>query len=118
LIDTRVHPKPELVIHTTVYKLLWEYTDPLINELYKLGKTPSPYIYLQLNNSYSDRVLPSVVHSGTKDSLKFIQWAGLKELPFWKNKANFIHNSTEGILFHPLIHKDEELQVFISDANR
>ncbi|XP_065921005.1 lysosome membrane protein 2-like isoform X2 [Dysidea avara] len=121
VIDTSVHPKPELVIHTTVYKLLWEYTDPLINELYKLRKTLSPYIYLQLNNSYSDRELPSIVHSGTKDSLKtaqFIQWAGLKELPFWRNKANFIHNSTEGLLFHPFIHQDEELQVFISDANR
>jgi len=86
-----------------------------------MGKVPSLYISLQLNNSYSDRVLPSIVHSGTRDSLKqgqFIQWAGLKELPFWRNEANFIYNSTEGILFHPLIKKHEELQVFISDTNR
>ena len=104
-----------------MYELLWEYTDPLVNELYKRKLLSSPYINLQLNNSYADRVFPSIIHSGTENSLKtaqFIQYAGMKELPFWKNEANFINSSTEGLLYHPLIHKSEKLQVFISDSNR
>ena len=81
----------------------------------------SPYINLQLNDSYADHNNLSMIHSGTENSVKtarFIQYAGLKELPFWKNEANFINTSTEGLLFHPLMRKSEKLQVFISDSNR
>jgi len=81
----------------------------------------SPYINLQLNDSYADRNSSSMIHSGTENSVKtarFIQYAGLKEMPFWKNEAKFINTSTEGLLFHPLIRKSEKLQVFISDCNR
>jgi len=104
-----------------VHELLWEYTDSLLNELYKRNQLTSPYVYLQLNDSYADRVYPSIIHSGSDNSeetAQFIQYAGMKELPFWKNKANFINSSTEGLLFHPFVRKDEVLQVFISDANR
>ena len=104
-----------------MHELIWEYTDPLLVVLNQAGLIPSPYIHLQLNDSYSDRELPSIVHSGTKDSLKrarFIQWANLTELPFWMNEASFINKSTEGLLFHAILDQNEMLEVFISDTNR
>ncbi|XP_065920236.1 lysosome membrane protein 2-like [Dysidea avara] len=121
IINSNVRPLPELVIQTTVHELIWEYTDPLLVVLNQAGLIPSPYIHLQLNDSYSDRELPSIVHSGTKDSLKrarFIQWANLTELPFWMNEASFINKSTEGLLFHAILDQNEMLEVFISDTNR
>ncbi|XP_065920344.1 lysosome membrane protein 2-like isoform X2 [Dysidea avara] len=121
IIDLNLDPPPELLIETTVYELIWGYNDTLLDLLYQLTLTPSPYISLQLNNSYSDRELPSIVHSGTKDSLKraqFIQWANLTELPFWLNEAKFINKSTEGIVFHPIVDQSDMLEAFISDTNR
>ena len=121
LIELFVRPKPELLIKTTVYELLWNYTDPLLKQLNRFGQVNASNISLQLNDSYSDRHLPSMVHSGTVDSKKtaqFIEWATLKQLPYWKNQANFINKSTSGILFHSLIEKDEKLEAFISDVNR
>ena len=120
LIET-VRPKPELWITTTVHELVWDYTDPLLHRLKQVGKIDTSHISLQLNNSYSDRELPSIVHSGTVDSKKtaqFIQWASLKQLPFWKNEANFINTSTSGIIWHSIIERDEKLEAFISDVNR
>jgi len=114
-------PAPELLIETTVYELIWKYNDSLLDILYRLQFTPAPFISLQLNNSYSDRELPSIVYSGTKDSQRraqFIQWANLTELPFWLNEANFINKSTEGLFFHPIIHQSDKLEAFISDVNR
>jgi len=121
LIELEVRPKPELLIRTTVHELLWNYTDPLLKVLHNIGQVDISYISLQLNNSYSDLHLPSMVHSGAMDSKKtaqFIEWATLKQMPYWKNKANFINTSTSGILWHSLIEKDEKLEAFISDVNR
>jgi len=121
VIDLNLDPAPELLIETTVHDLLWGYNDTLLDILHQLQFTPDRSISLQLNNSYSDRELPSIVHSGTKDSQRrgqFIQWANLTELPFWLNEANFINKSTEGLFFHPIIHQSDKLEAFISDANR
>ena len=104
-----------------MHELLWDYTDPLLKRLHWARQIDTPHIYLQLNNSYSDRALPSMVHSGTVDSketAQFIEWASLKQLPYWKNEANFINASTSGIIWHSLMEKDEKLEAFISDVNR
>ena len=120
IINLNLDPLPELLIETTVHDLIWDYSDPLLELLNAFMLAP-PFISFHLNDSYSDRELPSIVYSGTTDSSKraqFIQWANLTELPFWLNEANFINKSTEGLLFHAIIQQSDKLEAFISDANR
>ena len=78
LIELVVRPKPELWIKTTVHELIWDYTDPLLKELNRIGQVDASHISLQLNDSYFDRELPSIVHSGAVGSKKLLSlYSGL-----------------------------------------
>ena len=109
--------------------IIWQYTDPLVQELHKnfilriAGLNyPSNYVNLQMNDSIVD-TYPSIIHTGVKNISQigmFEQWKGsVGSLNIWPNGngANAI-NGTEGLLFSPFLSEDDILEVFSDDALR
>ena len=119
----------KLYICAGASSLVWNYTDPFIQELYgnsvlnTLGMNlPNPYIEIQQNNSINDS-RPSTVYTGAgniNNIGKFYKWNGhVGELDTWPNGmgANVI-NGTEGLVFHPNQKENETLESFQSDVLR
>ena len=75
--------------------------------------------FAQVNDSADDRKT-SIVMTGTddiKNLCQFVQWDGNMTLSIWKGSATKLHG-TEGLFFHPLLDKEENLYAFVDDVKR
>ena len=119
--------KAEPYICQPAVNLLFNYTDPLVQELHsntalKLANMnlPTNYISIQLNASKED-AKPSVIDTGFEDVDKlgqFYQWDGKKSLGLWFDEYANMINGTEGVLFKPNLKKDDKLTVFVDSTYR
>ena len=111
-------PATELVFNYTDELIQRLHTDPLLREI---GKSlPTDYISLQQNDSIND-TYPSIIHTGVDDPDllgQFEQWDGKQELDVWPGPSANLINGTEGLIFKPNQHEDEQLEVFVDDVLR
>lgn len=118
---------PQLHICQPAAKLVFNYTDPLVEELHTNAwlrlanmNLPTNYVSIQLNASVDDSN-PSIIYSGVEDIDKlaqFYQWNGKQKLDLWfDDYANTIRG-TEGILFKPNLVEGEGLDVFVDNVYR
>ncbi|XP_060791558.1 lysosome membrane protein 2 [Neoarius graeffei] len=112
--------KTTMFMTHTVDELLWGFKDPLLTRLhasrpevdenfglmlYKNGSNDGEFVYYTGENNYLDY--------GRIDT-----WKGEKFTSFWgTNQSNMI-NGTDGSAFHPLLTKEERLNVFTPDLCR
>lgn len=116
-----LYEKSKLWIKAKVHDVIWNYTDPFMQFLHKVQPKllPKPYIQIQVNDSADDRKT-SIVMTGTddiKNLCQFVQWDGNMTLSIWKGSATKLHG-TEGLFFHPLLDKEENLYAFVDDVKR
>lgn len=107
--------------------LVFNYTDPLVQELHtsellKLAgmNLPVDYVSMQWNASAND-LKPNIINTGVGDLNnigQFEMWDGQKHLDIWFDKYANMINGTEGMLFKPHLKEGEEIVAFVDDAFR
>lgn len=107
--------------------LLFNYTDPLVQELHtntllKLAgmNLPNNYVSIQLNASTEDSI-PSIIDTGVdniNNIAQFYQWNGKQSLGLWFDEYANMINGTEGLLFKPNLKDDDTLEVFVDNTYR
>ncbi|XP_072310857.1 lysosome membrane protein 2-like isoform X2 [Eucyclogobius newberryi] len=104
----------------TVNELLWGYEDPLLARLAGMSSDVDKIFGLMVKkNGTSDGEF--VYHTGENNYLDYgrvVTWKGQSQLSFWTtNQSNSI-NGSDGSAFHPLIDKNERIQIFSPDLCR
>ncbi|XP_066501919.1 lysosome membrane protein 2 [Hoplias malabaricus] len=104
----------------TVDDLLWGFKDPLLTHLRKIKPEVDEYFGLMLNkNGSTDGEF--VYLTGENNYLEYGRidsWKGQKHLTFWKSDQSNMINGSDGSAFHPLLTKEERLDVFTADLCR
>lgn len=119
----------KLYVCQNATNLVWNYTDPLIQELHsnlflKLFQLsyPQNYVSIQQNNSINDS-RPSLIYTGTENIThigQFHQWDNhtARNLSIWPGRTANIINGTEGLFFHPNLQEGDSLYAFVDDVVR
>lgn len=112
--------KTTMFMTHTVDEILWGFKDPLLSRLrtskpevdenfglmlYKNGSNDGEFVYYTGENNYLDY--------GRIDT-----WKGEKLMSFWATNQSNMINGSDGSAFHPLLTKEERLNVFTADLCR
>ena len=106
----------------SVNEFLWGYSDATFSTVagqLTSQAIPAATLYaLQFNNSGSGL---TKIHTGEYEVdrvAEYIEWLGYKTLPWWSTASANMLNGTGGLRFRPLIKKDDELYVFVTEICR
>ncbi|CAH8541558.1 unnamed protein product [Heterobilharzia americana] len=105
----------------TVKELLWGYKDEFLSILSNYGINVSMTnigILLNRNNTISDKI---VIKDGVRDQKllgKIVSFHGNKVLSYWTTPTANMINGSDGTMFHPFIHKEDEIYVFAKELCR
>nr|XP_006626722.1 PREDICTED: lysosome membrane protein 2 [Lepisosteus oculatus] len=104
----------------TVHELLWGYIDDLLSVIHKLRpEVEESFGLFYKKNATADGEY--VILSGEenyKDFARIVEWNGQSSLQWWSTETCNAINGTNAASFHPLITKNETLQIFASDICR
>lgn len=120
--------------HLPVRKLLWGYTDPLLNNIVKLeeviAKLPfhfdlpkiSAFVALQHNGTSGALNTGNLTIDTGKQDINQVQkitrWRGKKEAPYWLSDYGDMINGSDGSHTRPFLPRDDTVYVFTTDLCR
>ncbi|XP_067339779.1 lysosome membrane protein 2-like isoform X2 [Channa argus] len=112
--------KSELFTTRTVDELLWGYVDPLLVRVAASNpEVETTFGLMYKKNGTNDGEF--IYHTGVQNYLDYGRvktWQGQRQLSFWStNQSNSI-NGSDGSAFHPLLDKEERIQIFTPDLCR
>lgn len=124
-----------LFLKLKVHKLIWGYHNPflgrlstlesLLNFLKILGiKLPpiDPFVALEYNGTkgayHEGNMTILTGKSNIDDVMKYTEWRGLPDAPYWRTRWGRMLNGTDGTRFKPKISRDDQLYIFNSDICR
>ncbi|KJE93581.1 hypothetical protein CAOG_04346 [Capsaspora owczarzaki ATCC 30864] len=114
-------PKEKYFMTRPVREILWGYKDPLMSALHLVDNTIDPIIALQQNDSAPDWQFDSKILTGKEDInqvVRYIQWDGFTELPYWGSKYANMINGTDASQFAPDVQDDFIAAVFVDSIYR
>ncbi|KAM8938671.1 lysosome membrane protein 2 [Pelodytes ibericus] len=112
--------KEGMFVTRSVHELLWGYKDTLLSAASVLDHSISPIfgLFYQMNTTDDGEY---VYLSGSDDYMEFtkiVEWRKNKSLDWWTTETCNMINGTDGTSFHPLIDKDDILDMFSTDLCR